>query len=84
MPAKKSCCSGSCCSGGKSHPFATIITLIVIAVVAYFAYVEYSERQAVPLTVDDVGGVTTVTPGSGLVPDGPPGVVAPLSPPPTN
>lgn len=94
----KSCCSegssksGSCCSdesccctdgSGKKCHFAVLVAAIIVVVVAigYFAYTQH-ERSKMPYNVSEENGVTVVNPGDGLVPDGPPNITPPTTPPP--
>jgi hypothetical protein len=79
-------CCGDCCGGNKcgaSCWFWTIIVIIIAVVVGYFAYNEYNKSKA-PFVVTQENGVTTVTPGPGMTPDGPPTVGVPTTPPPAN
>jgi len=85
MPTKKSvsCCDGKCCCCG--HKWTIVAVILIVAAVAYFAYGEYMKyKSSAPYTVKETNGVTTVSPGPGLVPDGPPSVNPPTTPAPKN
>lgn len=82
-PGDKCTCSGGkcCCSGCK---WIVLAVILIVAAVAYFTYGEYVKYKSAPYIIKETNGVTTVSPGPGLVPDGPPTVNPPTLPAPKN
>lgn len=76
-------CSGGSCGRKYREFWAVLLVILIVVTVGYFAYTEYTKTKNTAYTVEEKNGVTTVSPGPGLVPDGPPTVGIPTTPPPT-
>lgn len=94
MAVKDDCCGGKgkedccktggddccCCSEGRGF-WTALVVIVLLVVLGYFVYNNYREQNQANYFVEETNGVTTITPGPGMTPDGPPMVTPPTAPP---
>lgn len=73
--------NGCCYSEGRGF-WTTLVVIVLLVIAGYFAYNNYiRETDNAQYFVEELDGVTTITPGPGMIPDGPPMIVPPTAPP---